>query len=67
MAMGPPLSAVAYLFMEKLEARPTKETLGLHISWMKYVEDVLGIVLHHFKYSKTPQRMKQLHPTLLID
>lgn len=54
MAIESPLPAVlACLFMEKLEAGSIKKILGSHITWMRYVNDLLPIVPRRFKHNKT--------------
>ena len=60
--MGNPLSAVmASLFMEVLEEGPIKETIGNHVTWLRYVDDILVILPRRTDINTLLNRLNTIH------
>ena len=65
LAMGSPLAAVlAQLAMEVLERDRLKALVGPNVIWLRYVDDILVIVLTHTNVSILLQRLNEVHPTI---
>ena len=65
LAMGSPLSAVlANLYMETLEADHYRKLVGPHVTWVRYVDDVLAVLPRRMNTEKLLESLNKVEPNI---
>ncbi|XP_076034214.1 uncharacterized protein LOC143021003 isoform X1 [Oratosquilla oratoria] len=63
--MGSPLSAVlANLFMEFLETGPFANIVPEHVTWLRYVDDILLVTPRRFNLHRLQTALNEVEPTI---